>query len=203
MGESKRRRASGAPPTSSRNASRHYHDSEGDEFVFFRPDELKEGRDTLSDMPKEGWGCFVCKAQVAGFGDVGLGAGCRIEDKGLAMLFACRGCADTPRAELIARFPKPKKLEPDEPNIVPVAGLPFARSPDVLADLIDAAEGIARRTLIGIKGAQLDNHWLLQRDDRDTLMLFVTPWGSDASGRCAPPCMKGVRTTTSCMPTLS
>jgi hypothetical protein len=47
--------------------------------------------------------------------------------------------------------------------------------------LIDMAETLARKTLVGAPNEQLSQTWLLQRDDEDSVMVVETPWSDDHS----------------------
>jgi hypothetical protein len=45
--------------------------------------------------------------------------------------------------------------------------------------LIDIAEALARKALIGVPGGQLPPLWLLQRDGEDTATIIESPWEND------------------------
>jgi hypothetical protein len=45
--------------------------------------------------------------------------------------------------------------------------------------LIDIAEALARKALIGIPGGELPPVWLLQRDGEDTARIIESPWEND------------------------
>jgi hypothetical protein len=45
--------------------------------------------------------------------------------------------------------------------------------------LMDMAEALARKALVGVPNGQLPPTWLLQRDDEDSVMVVETPWSDD------------------------